>query len=88
VIRFLGGRLIFRDPGRVQAPRPLAADNSRSLMDQVAVLQGLHHDRKIPTARDVALEDRVTRLSDREYLDSLHTAQFSSAMPRDRERAS
>jgi hypothetical protein len=57
-------------------------------MDQVAVLQGLHHDRKIPTARDVALEDRVTRLSDREYLDSFHTAQFSSAMPRDRERAS
>jgi hypothetical protein len=57
-------------------------------MDQVAVLQGLHHDRKIPTARDVALEDRVTRLSDCEYLDSLHTAQFSSAMPRDRERAS
>ena len=49
----------FADGVRERRGR-LAADNRRSLVDELVVLEGLHHEQgKVHATRDVALEDGV-----------------------------
>lgn len=41
----------------------LAADNRRGLVDELVILEGLHHEQgKVHAARDVALEDGVAHV--------------------------
>jgi hypothetical protein len=46
-----------------QRRRRLAADNRRSLVDQLVILEGLYHKQgKVYAARDIALEDGVSNV--------------------------